>query len=216
MAAPAKTSRSRSRAPKAAVERRIVVALDGPASSGKSSVGAAAAGRLGLRFVDTGLLYRALTAAALREGIATDDAAGLVALADRVTLGDDGTGRLTTVLLDGTDTTAAARGPEVDAAVSAVSRQAEVRAALLRASARSPRAAGSSSRGATSARSCCRTRTSSCSSTPRWRSGRPAASTSAAWTRRATKPRRSAPSSATATPRTATAPWLRSGPRTTP
>ena len=40
--------------------RRIVVALDGPASSGKSSVGAAAAGRLGLRFVDTGLLYRAL------------------------------------------------------------------------------------------------------------------------------------------------------------
>ena len=107
------------------------MALDGPASSGKSSVGAAAAGRLGLRFVDTGLLYRALTAAALREGIATDDADGLVALADRVTLGDDGTGRLTTVLLDGTDTTAAARGPDVDAAVSAVSRQPEVRAALL-------------------------------------------------------------------------------------
>ena len=131
MAAPAKTTRTRSRAKKAAVERRIVVALDGPASSGKSSVGAAAAGRLGLRFVDTGLLYRALTAAALREGIATDDAAGLVALADRVTLGDDGTGRLTTVLLDGEDTTVQARGPDVDAAVSSVSKLAEVRQALL-------------------------------------------------------------------------------------
>ena len=46
--------------------RRIVVALDGPGSSGKSSVGAAAAERLGLRLVDTGLLYRALTALALR------------------------------------------------------------------------------------------------------------------------------------------------------
>jgi cytidylate kinase len=135
MAAPAKSTRSRSRAKQPAgvpaAERRIVVALDGPASSGKSSVGAAAAGRLGLRFVDTGLLYRALTAAALREGVATDDAPGLVALADRVTLGDDGTGRLTTVLLDGLDTTDQARSPEVDAAVSAVSKLAEVRQALL-------------------------------------------------------------------------------------
>ena len=62
----------------AATATRIVVALDGPASSGKSSVGAAAAERLGLRFVDTGLLYRALTALALREGVATDDAPALV------------------------------------------------------------------------------------------------------------------------------------------
>ncbi|HEY6569555.1 MAG TPA: (d)CMP kinase [Candidatus Limnocylindrales bacterium] len=131
MAAPAKSSRSRSAAAKPATGRRIVVALDGPASSGKSSVGAAAAGRLGLRFVDTGLLYRALTAAALREGIAMDDATSLVALADRVTLADDGTGRLTRVLLDGMDTTEAARGPQVDAAVSSVSRIPEVRAALL-------------------------------------------------------------------------------------
>lgn len=112
-------------------ERRIVVALDGPASSGKSSVGAAAARRLGLRFVDTGLLYRALTAAALREGVATDDAERLVGLADRVTLADDGTGRLTRVLVDGTDTTDIARGPDVDAAVSSVSRIGDVRAALL-------------------------------------------------------------------------------------
>jgi cytidylate kinase len=69
--------------------RRIVVALDGPGSSGKSSVGAAAAERLGLRFVDTGLLYRALTALALREGVATGDAAALVGLVGRVALADD-------------------------------------------------------------------------------------------------------------------------------
>ena len=81
--------------------RRLVVAIDGPASSGKSSVGAAAAERRGLRFVDTGLLYRAITALALREGVATDDAPGLSALVERVTLADDGSGRLTRVLMDG-------------------------------------------------------------------------------------------------------------------
>src|SRR3954466_8085165 len=88
---------------------RVIVALDGPASSGKSSVGSAAAAQLGLRFVDTGLFYRALTALALREAIPLDDAATLVALVDRVSLSDDGTGRMTRVLLDGEDATDDAR-----------------------------------------------------------------------------------------------------------
>jgi cytidylate kinase len=110
---------------------RIIVALDGPASSGKSSVGSAAAARLGLRFVDTGLVYRALTALALRVGVSVDDAAALVALVDRVALGDDGAGRLSRVLLDGEDAGESVHTPEVDAAVSAVARVPEVRAALL-------------------------------------------------------------------------------------
>jgi cytidylate kinase len=114
-----------------APRRRIVVALDGPASSGKSSVGAAAAARLGLRFVDTGLIYRAMTAMALRAGAALDDAAALVPLAARVTLDDDGTGRLARVLLDGEDATDAVRTDAVDGAVSAVARVPEVRTALL-------------------------------------------------------------------------------------
>lgn len=114
-----------------ATSPRITVALDGPASSGKSSVGAAAAARLGLRFVDTGLVYRALTALALREGVAVDDAAGLVPLAARMQLGDDGTGRLTRVLLDGVDATGSIHNAEVDASVSAVAKVPEVRAALL-------------------------------------------------------------------------------------
>ena len=110
---------------------RITVALDGPASSGKSSVGAAAARQLGLRFVDTGLIYRAMTAMALREGVALDDATALVPLAARVTLDDDGTGRLTRVLLDGVDATADVHSESVDVAVSAVSSVPDVRAALL-------------------------------------------------------------------------------------
>ncbi len=110
---------------------RIVVALDGPASSGKSSVGAAAAARLGLRFVDTGIFYRALTALALREGVAPDDGVALAPMAARVALGDDGSGVLSRVLLDGRDATDELRSDAVDAAVSTVARIPEVRAALL-------------------------------------------------------------------------------------
>src|SRR3954462_9271058 len=103
-------------------QRPIIVALDGPASSGKSSVGGAAAEQLGLRFVDTGLFYRALTALALREGVTADDSSVLVGLVDRIALADDGSGRLTHVLLGGEDATDEARGPVVDASVSMFAR----------------------------------------------------------------------------------------------
>lgn len=112
-------------------QRRIVVALDGPASSGKSSVGAAVADRMGLRFLDTGLIYRALTALALRAGVAPGDQPAVIALIPRFELAEDGHGRLTRVRLDGADATDEARSQEVDAAVSVVARQPEVRAALL-------------------------------------------------------------------------------------
>ncbi len=115
----------------ATVNTRIVVALDGPASSGKSSVGAAVAQRLGLRFLDTGLIYRALTALAIEAGVATDDQPGLIALIPRFELRDDGTGRLTQVRIDGRDATHEVRSHEVDANVSALARQPDVRAALL-------------------------------------------------------------------------------------
>jgi cytidylate kinase len=111
--------------------RGLVVALDGPASSGKSSVGAAAAAELGYRFCDTGLLYRAVTWLALHRGVPAEDASGLVALVDEIELVDDGTGRLARVAVDGVDRTAEVRGPLVDAAVSAVSGVAELRLALL-------------------------------------------------------------------------------------
>lgn len=109
----------------------IVVALDGPASSGKSSVGAAAARELGYRFCDTGLLYRAMTEVALRQGADLSDPAALLPLVERVELAPDPNGRLSRVLIDGVDVTAEVRRPEVDRAVSEVSRVPEVRAALL-------------------------------------------------------------------------------------
>jgi cytidylate kinase len=109
----------------------LVVALDGPASSGKSSVGAAAAKELGYRFCDTGLLYRAVTWLALDRGIAAADATGLVALVAEIDLFDDGGGRLAHVAVDGVDMTAEVRGPAVDVAVSAYSAVSELRLALL-------------------------------------------------------------------------------------
>jgi CMP/dCMP kinase len=109
----------------------LVVALDGPGSSGKSSVGAAAATELGYRFVDTGLLYRALTWLALERGIPEDDVARLVGLVPEVELVPDEKGRLAHVSVDGTAVTSHVRGGEVDTRVSAISRVPQLRAALL-------------------------------------------------------------------------------------
>lgn len=110
---------------------RLVVALDGPGSSGKSSVGAAAALRVGYRFCDTGLLYRAVTWLAEAKGAGVDDATGLVDLVDEIELAADEHGRLSRVLVDGRDRTADVHTPPVDAAVSAVSAVPQLRAALL-------------------------------------------------------------------------------------
>jgi cytidylate kinase len=109
----------------------LVVALDGPGSSGKSSVGAAAARELGYRFFDTGLLYRAITWLALDRGVGSHDETALVHLVDELELAEDGDGHLNRVLSDGRDVTDAVRGPEVDANVSEISAVAPLRAALL-------------------------------------------------------------------------------------
>jgi CMP/dCMP kinase len=112
-------------------QRGLVVALDGPGSSGKSSVGAAAASNVGYRFCDTGLLYRAVTWLAEHRGVEVDDAVALSALVDQVELAPDERGRLSRVLVDGVDHTDDVRGPEVDSAVSTVSAVPELRTALL-------------------------------------------------------------------------------------
>jgi cytidylate kinase len=114
-----------------ATPRKLVVALDGPSSSGKSTVGAEAARRLGYRFCDTGLLYRAVAWLALQRGIAPDDTARLVPLAAEVALVADPRGRLRRVSIDGRDLTTEVRGAAVDRAVSDYARVAELRAALV-------------------------------------------------------------------------------------
>lgn len=111
--------------------RGIRVALDGPGSSGKSSVGAAAAAELGYRFLDTGIVYRAITLAAVMHGIDPGDADALVAIVPELELVPDERGNLRRVRLAGEDVTDRLHVGEVDRNVSAVSAQPRVRAALL-------------------------------------------------------------------------------------
>ena len=111
--------------------QRLVVALDGPGSSGKSSVGEAAALELGYRFCDTGLLYRAVTWLALARNVSASYPHAMRGLVDEVELATDGAGALSRVLVDDVDHTADVRGPAVDAAVSAISAIPELRTALL-------------------------------------------------------------------------------------
>jgi len=112
-----------------------VVAIDGPAAAGKSTVARLLAERLPALLFDTGSLYRALTLAALETATSVDDGPELAALAERSDIHlapasvDDG--RLADVLLDGRDVSWAIREPEIDANVSAVARHPEVRASLL-------------------------------------------------------------------------------------
>ena len=111
--------------------RGLVVALDGPGSSGKSSVGAAAALELDYRFVDTGLFYRALTWFARARHVRSADEGALVALVSHVTLAPDEAGRLDRVLVDGQDVTDEVHGAIVDQHVSEVAKVGALRAALL-------------------------------------------------------------------------------------
>jgi cytidylate kinase len=111
------------------------IAIDGPAASGKSTVGELLARHLGYLYFDTGVMYRAVTLAALLRGIPIQDEAAMTALAARLRIdvlpptADDG--RQYTVLADGVDVTWAIRAPEVDADVSAVSAYPGVRRALV-------------------------------------------------------------------------------------
>ncbi len=105
--------------------------MDGPGSSGKSSVGAEAASRTGLRFCDTGLFYRAVAFAAGQRAIPETDPAGLVGLVDAIRVEADDRGRYAVVTLDGRDVTAEVQTPAVDEAVSGYARVPELRAALL-------------------------------------------------------------------------------------
>lgn len=110
---------------------RLIVALDGPGSSGKSTVGAEAAARLGYRFCDTGLFYRAVTWLALHRGVSPTDVAALVPLAAEIVLVGDSRGRLGQVLAGGRDVTTEVAGGPVDRAVSDYSKVPELRAVLL-------------------------------------------------------------------------------------
>jgi cytidylate kinase len=101
----------------------MIVAIDGPAGAGKSTVARTLAGRLSFRYLDTGAMYRALTWLALAEGISLEDGAALGKLALREPVSFD-EGR---VLIHGEDVTEDIRLPRIDRVVSSVARHSEVR-----------------------------------------------------------------------------------------
>jgi cytidylate kinase len=104
-----------------------VIAIDGPAGSGKSTVARAVAQALGLAHLDTGAMYRAVALAALRKGIDTADADGVAKVAKKahVYVGPDG------VFVDGVDSTDAIRTEEVTTAVTAVASNPRVREVMV-------------------------------------------------------------------------------------
>jgi cytidylate kinase len=107
--------------------RPLVVAIDGPSGSGKSTVARAVAEQLALPVLDTGAMYRAVTLAALEGGADLHDEEACAEIARQSEVRVEGG----TTTLNGRDVSAAIRGPEVTAAVSAVSAHPSVRAVLV-------------------------------------------------------------------------------------
>ena len=114
------------------MQKRFAVALDGPSGAGKSTLAKAVAKELGILYVDTGAIYRALGVAARRRGVDPHDEAAVTALLPEVEIalrhGEDGLQRM---YLNGEDVTEAIRLPEISMYASAVSAQPAVRAFLL-------------------------------------------------------------------------------------
>ncbi len=112
----------------------MIIAIDGPAASGKSTVAKAVARRLAIHYLDTGAMYRAVTWLALERGVPVTDEPALAALAAANDVEFEYAAHAvlpTAVRIAGTDVTAAIRTPRVDAAVSAVSRVPELRSVLV-------------------------------------------------------------------------------------
>lgn len=109
----------------------MIVAIDGPAGSGKSTVARAMAEREGLTYLDTGAMYRACTWAALERGIDVNDSEAVGELAQNISVVLANTDEGPVVSVDGKDCTKAIRTPEVDAHVSVVAAVPAVREAMV-------------------------------------------------------------------------------------
>jgi len=109
----------------------IVIAIDGPVGSGKSTVAQLTAERLGYLYVDSGAMYRAVALATVEQGIAPDDAAGVAATAQRLQINLEKTRAGVRVLVNGRDVSEAIRQPAVSQAASQVATLPEVRRLLV-------------------------------------------------------------------------------------
>lgn len=122
---------ARPRGESAGADARCVIAIDGPAGSGKSTISRRVAKALGGRYLDTGAMYRGATWAVLREGADPHDSIAVEAIVRKIklTMGTDPDA--STISVDGVCVDGPIRGPEVTAAVSAVSAVAAVREILV-------------------------------------------------------------------------------------
>ncbi len=107
----------------------MIIAIDGPAASGKSTAARSLASRLGLTFLDTGAMYRAVTLVLLDRGISPDDEFACQSVAGSIRLDFDSAGK---ILIGGMPGEPGIRSPEVTRHVSAVSAHSGVRRALVR------------------------------------------------------------------------------------
>ncbi len=111
--------------------KKLVVTIDGPAASGKSTTARTVARRLGYKYLDTGAMYRAIGLKALRTGVDVEDATAMGALARDTDVDVKTLSSGTRVLLDGVDVTDDLRSPDVSAAASAVAALGPVRERMV-------------------------------------------------------------------------------------
>src|SRR5919201_2101044 len=110
----------------------MIIAIDGPAGSGKSTVARCVARRLGFNYLDSGAMYRVVTLLAIERGVDLDDAEAIARLASETSIElTDRDHDYVEVVVDGRDVSEAIRTPQVTGASSAVAAHAAVRAALL-------------------------------------------------------------------------------------
>ncbi len=112
--------------------KKIVIAIDGPAASGKSTTARLVAERLGYLHVDTGAMYRAVTLRVLEEKIALDDIDAIRSLAEKITIRLERHGGDTRVTVDGRDVTREIRSSRVTKNVSRISSYQQVRSVMVR------------------------------------------------------------------------------------
>lgn len=113
------------------MDRKLTIAIDGPAGAGKSTIARVLAQKLGIIYIDTGAMYRAVALAAIRQGIDTRDSKDVAKLADQINISIEITEEGQTIILEKEDVNALIRTPEVSVGSSNVARVPAVRERLV-------------------------------------------------------------------------------------